>query len=94
MNQEFPFLVVRLIPACYQVWPLRSDAPLAELKKIAQRHSLRTGRNCALVLGISSCIYFHPDGIENVMRPPMGGIIVGPGVVGAMDLDAGVWRGW
>jgi hypothetical protein len=86
--EEFPYLVVRLLPGAYQLLPLRKGRELEDLLAIARRHRDKVRRYCCLTLGRTRALYLRPDGTEAWSdSPPRGGVWFGPEVIGLPPLE-------
>jgi hypothetical protein len=76
-SQKYPYIVVRLMPAVYNVIPKFSEMSLEDLvseaKAISKKHNYRT----CVVLGPKRAVYIEPDGRVNESDSiPSGGLPV------------------
>jgi hypothetical protein len=76
-STKYPYIVVRLMPAVYNVIPQFSEMSLEDLvteaKAISKKHNFRV----CVVLGPKKSIYIEPDGrVEESDSIPSGGLPV------------------
>lgn len=70
----FPYLVVRIGPAVYLVWPVPARAPREELIALAREQATASGLPTCLAFGLRDGVYCDPGGgVEARPQIPRGG---------------------
>jgi hypothetical protein len=79
---QYPYVVIRYMPAVYDVRPVPPSMPRERLVSVILSEVRRTRFRMCCVFAADDCVYCEPDGTTRASNdPPAGGAVLGRGPV-------------